>query len=231
MGESDLKIQEKPLEKGGGFRLVFQKKYLLYIAFFVLLLNFINTNGEYILGKFVTHAAEKAVQTDEITGLKVGEYIGQFYADFYSTVNLFTWLIQLILVSRIFKWFGVRGALFFLPFIALGGYTFIAAGASLLIVKWAKVMENSTDYSLMNTTRHALFLITQREEKYKAKAAIDTFFHRSGDVFSALLVVLGTAFAFSIGAFARANVILIIIWLVLGVLIAKEHKKLATAAK
>lgn len=230
-GESDLKIQEKPLEKGGGFRLVFQKKYLLYIAFFILLLNFINTNGEYILNKFVIHAAEKAVQTDGVTGLKVEEYIGQFYADFFSTVNLFTWLIQLILVSRIFKWFGVRGALFFLPFIALGGYAFIAAGASLLIVKWAKVMENSTDYSLMNTTRHALFLITQREEKYKAKAAIDTFFHRSGDVFSALLVVLGTAFAFSIGAFARANVILIIIWLVLGVLIAREHKKLATAAK
>lgn len=230
-GEPDLTIQEKPLEKGGGFRLVFQKKYLLYIAFFILLLNFINTNGEYILGQFVTHAAEKAVQTEGVTGLKVGEYIGQFYADFYSTVNLFTWFIQLIFVSRIFKWFGVRGALFFLPFIALGGYAFIAAGASLLIVKWAKVMENSTDYSLMNTARHALFLITQREEKYKAKAAVDTFFHRAGDVFSAMLVALGTVFAFSLGAFARANIILILIWLVLGVLIAREHKKLAAAAK
>jgi hypothetical protein len=31
----------------------------------------------------------------------------------------------------------------------------------------------------MNTTRHAFFLITPREIKYKAKTAIDTFFWRT----------------------------------------------------
>ena len=34
-------------------------------------------------------------------------------------------LLQMFAVSRIFKYIGVRGALFFLPLIALAGYSFI----------------------------------------------------------------------------------------------------------
>jgi AAA family ATP:ADP antiporter len=159
-------------------------------------------------------------------GLTIEEYSAKFMADFMKYFNLLAMFVQLFLVSRIFKWVGVRGAIFVLPFLALGGYAFIAAGASLLLVFWVKVMENGTDYSLMNTTRHALFLITTREEKYKAKAAIDTFFHRSGDVLSGLLVFLGVNYlAFRTGGFAAFNVVLILVWILLGILIAKEHKK------
>ena len=41
------------------------------------------------------------------------------------------------------------------------------------LIRWAKTLENATDYSIQNTIRHALFLPTSREEKYKAKAAVD----------------------------------------------------------
>ena len=224
--EQEIIDKEKPLEKGGGFQLVFKKRYLLYIALFVLLLNFINTNGEYILGHYVEETAPAMVAAGKAGGLSVEEYSADFMANFMKYFNLVAMFVQLFLVSRIFKWVGVRGAIFVLPFLALGGYALIAAGASLLLVFWVKVMENGTDYSLMNTTRHALFLITTRQEKYKAKAAIDTFFHRSGDVLSALLVFLGVNYlAFRTGGFAAFNVGLILIWIFLGILIAKEHKK------
>jgi AAA family ATP:ADP antiporter len=223
---------EKPLPKGGGFELVFKKRYLLYIAFFVLLLNFINTNGEYILGNIVENAAKEAVATGTAGGLGMEGYIGKFYAGFMRDFNLVAMIIQLFLVSRIFKWFGVRVALFFLPVIALSGYFTITLGASLLLVRWVKVMENGTDYSLMNTTRHALFLITKREEKYKAKAATDTFFHRAGDVLSAIIVFLGTVYlAFNTERFALFNVVLILIWIALGVLIFRQHRKISSARK
>jgi AAA family ATP:ADP antiporter len=42
-----------------------------------------------------------------------------------------------------------------------------------------KAGENANDYSTNNTVRAALFLPTSREVKYKAKAAIDTFFART----------------------------------------------------
>ncbi len=223
--------KERPLDKSGGFQLVFKKKYLLYIALFVLLLNFINTNGEFILGKYVEETAHELVAAGKAGGLSVEEHIGRFYANFMKYFNLLAMLVQLFLVSRLFRWIGVRGALFVLPVVALGGYSFIAVGASLMLVFWVKVMENGTDYSLMNTTRHALYLITTREEKYKAKAATDTFFHRAGDVLSAGLVFLGINYlAFRTGGFAAVNVALIIIWIFIALFIAREHKKLSGAA-
>jgi len=79
---------------------------------------------------------------------------------------------------------------------------------------------------LTNTTRHALFLITSRTEKYKAKAAIDAFFHRAGDVGSTILVLIGTQLlALSIESFAKINVIVAVLWIGLCILIAREHKK------
>lgn len=226
-GGRGSKEKEQPLEKGGGFQLLFKKRYLLYIALVVLLLNFVNTNGEYILGKFVSRTAAEAVRTGTAGGLDVSDFITKFYASFYKYMNLAAMIIQLFLVSRIFKWVGVRMALLFLPFIALGGYFLIALGASLMLVHWVKVAENSTDYSLMNTTRHSLFLITTREEKYKAKAAIDTFFHRAGDVFSALVVFLGTFYALRLEGFAALNIGLTIVMIVICFLIMKEHRKLS----
>jgi AAA family ATP:ADP antiporter len=226
--ENQAQIEkEKPLEKGGGFQLLFKKRYLLYIALLVLLLNFINTNGEYILGDFVERTGKEAVEMGTTT-LTLEEFIGKFYAGFMKYFNLVAMLIQLFLVSRIFKWFGVRIALLFLPFLALGGYFLIALGASLMLVHWVKVAENGTDYSLMNTTRHSLFLVTSREEKYKAKAATDTFFHRAGDVLSALIVFLGTSyFAFKTEGFAAFNLVLVFIMLFICFLIMKEHKRLS----
>jgi len=226
--ESRKEEQEKPLEKGGAFRLVFKSRYLLYLAFFVLLLNFVNTNGVYMLDTVAKSAAIKAVETGTAAGLDQGQFLTKFFAGFYNIMNLFAMFVQLFVVSRIFKWFGVRAAIFFLPALALGGYFFISLGAYLLLVKWVKALENGMDYSLMNTTRHSLFLITSREEKYKAQAVTKTFFHRSGDVLSAGLVFLGTTYlAFKVENFAIVNLALVLIWITLGILIAKEHKKLS----
>jgi len=83
----------------------------------------------------------------------------------------------------------------------------------------------------MNATRHALFLITSREAKYKAKAAIHTFFSRAGDVSSALFVfVITTFFAVNIENIENVaifNIALILIWIILCILIARQHKKLS----
>ena len=225
------KVAEKPLKKGGGFRIIFQSKYLILVAFVILALNYVNTTGEYMKSDVWQRAATEAVEAGKIENTDNArmEFITKTESDFTSLVNLLAWLIQLFLVSRIFKWFGVRGAMLFLPFIAFGGYFFIGLGATFAVVKWAKVAENSTDYSLMNTVKQALYLITSREAKYKAKAAIDTFFVRTGDVLVALTIFLGTTyFAFNLESFARINVVVAVIWIILSFLTIKEHKRLST---
>jgi AAA family ATP:ADP antiporter len=155
------------------------------------------------------------------------EVIGRFYGDFFFWVNLVGVLIQMFLVSRIFKYAGVRAALFVLPLISFGGYAAIGLLGGLAVLRVAKTAENSTDYSLQNTVKQALFLPTSREAKYKAKAAIDTFFVRFGDAGSALVVAVGLhVLHFGPRSFAFVNVALALLWILLNVGIAREHRKL-----
>lgn len=152
--------------------------------------------------------------------------IGQFYGEFFFWVNGIGVLIQMFLVSRILKWMGVRAALFVLPVIAFGGYAAIALVGGLAVLRVAKTAENSTDYSLQNTVKQALFLPTTREQKYKAKAAIDTFFVRFGDTASALIVFVGlNLLGFGARDFAIVNVALAGGWIALNLGIAREHRK------
>jgi len=221
---------EEPESEGGAFRLVFRSRYLLMIAFLILLLNWVNTNGEYILGRTVEALTERAVAEEGGGAAEVQARIAEFYSNFFTVVNILGLLLQAFVVSRILKYAGVARALLFLPVIALVGYTVIAVVPVLGVIRWIKTAENSTDYSLNNTVRHALFLPTTREEKYKAKQVIDSFFWRTGDVLSAAVVAVGAQLLMlTTGQFALVNVMLIFAWLALAVLIGRRYDRLAAA--
>ena len=232
---------DKPLGKEGAFKLVIGKRYLFLIAILMVLLNLVNTTGEFILGKMVTEEAQRvaAMETaapigEQTAGTlpqdqkrkRVQDFIAKFYGNFFFSVNLLSALAQLFLVSRIMKFCGVPASLFLLPLIALGGYSFVAFMPVLAYIQVAKILENSTDYSLQNTARQALFLPTSREEKYKAKAAIDTFFVRIGDVLSTVLVFLSAHLALSVRVLSGINVMLIALWLLLVFGIGRSYRAL-----
>jgi AAA family ATP:ADP antiporter len=95
-------------------------------------------------------------------------------------------------------------------------------------LRWAKTAENATDYSVMNTGKQMLWLPTTREEKYKAKQAVDTFFVRTGDLLSAGLVYAGTNWLLlDVAGFGWANLVLVIGWLVVAVAVIRENRRLA----
>ena len=255
-----VQSRDEPLEKGGGFGLVFSDRYLLLMACMILVTNVVNTTGEYILSNAARTHADQVVTGLDATALRaandaadalvrsgeVGDRdealaiarasqlrlersaeIGRFYGRFFFWVNLVGVLTQMFLVSRVLKFFGVRAALFALPLVSLGGYVAIALTGALGVLRVAKTAENSIDYSLQNTVKQALFLPTSREAKYKAKAAIDTFFVRFGDAASAGLVFLGLhVLGFGPRSFAWLNVGFVALWLLIIVGIAREHKKL-----
>ncbi len=211
----------------GAFALVFRTRYLLLVALLILFSNWVNTTGEYILGSVVENAARDAVAAGTAAGLNVGQYIASFYSNFFAVVNVAGLAIQLFLVSRVIKYFGIRVAILILPIIALGSYGLIAALPFLGVVRWAKTAENSTDYSLQNTVRQTLFLPMTREQKYKAKQAIDAFFWRAGDVLSAVVVWLGTTWlAMGASQFALFNMLLVVVWLLVAIQIGREYTRL-----
>ena len=220
---------QRPLDPGGGFRLVRSSRYLVLIAAMMVLYNFINALGEYMFSDLQRAVAVRAL--GPAPGPELQTYIGTAFAGYQFLGNLIGLGVQLFLVSRVLRWVGVGGALLVLPLIALGGYGIAAFGASLLLLKWVKAIENGLDYSLMKTARSALYLVTRREEKYKAQAAIETFFVRGGDVLCALVVWLGTAvLPLSIEAFAAVNVAAVCLWIAVTVLITRERRRMAAGA-
>jgi len=235
---------EKPLGRQGAYKLVLGQPYLLIIAAMMIVANLVNTTGEFILGQKVTEEAKRLAVVEianpaghelsqaaahAIDRKKMQDFIAGFYGDFFFSVSLVSALLQLLLVSRIIKFCGVSGSLFFLPLIALGGYAFIALTPFLTQIHFAKVIENSTDYSLQNTARQALFLPTSREVKYKAKAAIDTFFVRIGDLLSMGIVFLSVQLSLSTRALSSVNVLMIMVWLFLVFGIGCRYKILSAA--
>jgi AAA family ATP:ADP antiporter len=209
----------------GGFQLVFASPYLRLLALLIVLLNVVNTTGNYIVDRTVVVAANQAVAANP--ALTRDAFIGSFYGGYsfaFSTLGL---LLQAFAVSRIVKYLGMAGTILTLPLVALGGYGLIAAGAGLAVMRWAKIAENATDYSVMNTARQLVWLPTSRDEKYKAKQAIDTFFVRTGDLLQAALVFAGTTWL-GLGArgFAVANLILIAGWFAVALLLLREYGRI-----
>ncbi len=229
-GGSEAKKAQEHLSKEGSFKLVMKNRYLMLIAFHVLLLNLVNTVGEFVLGYQVEQAAIAEIGSGEELRDQRESYIGAFYGSFHSWVNLLAFLIQSFLVSRFFKYLGVRGSLFVGPIISLLTYGTAAVQPLLNIIRLGKIGENSVDYSLNNTVRQALFLPTSREVKYKAKAAIDTFFGRTGDALQAGVVFIGTSLAFGIAAFATVNLGFVVVWLGVCLGIFRKHKELTKEA-
>lgn len=215
----------------GAFPLVFRTRYLLLIAVFVLVINWVNTTGGYILDKVALGAAQAAVAAGE-TQLTVGEFMATFYADFFTVVNVLGLLLQLFVVSRIIKYIGVRVAVMILPVIAIGVYSLIAIVPTLAAVRWAKTIENGTDYSLQNTVRNILFLPLTREQKYKAKQVIDAFFWRAGDMMSAALIFAGTTWlSMRTIHFAMVNIVLGLVMVALAWRIGARYRELVRTGR
>ena len=174
----------------------------------VILLNIVNTVGGFLLNQIVEGGALAIGDLEDRQ-----QFVTLFFSSFDARVSLIGLLLQLFVTSRAMRHLGVRGSLFILPVLALVNYSVIAIAPVLAVIRWGKILENSTDYSIQNTLRHALFLPTTREAKYKAKSVIDTFCTRIGDVLQAGVVFVGTAIGLGVWGFAWLNVALTVAWL------------------
>jgi AAA family ATP:ADP antiporter len=229
--EADAQRQRSIL---GGFGLVFRNRYLILIAALLVLLNLVNSTGEYLLSAFAEDRADAAlaqaleVDPDLNVGEFMGRFFGVFYGDFFFWVNVVGVILQALVVSRLVKYLGIAGVLFALPIVALGNYGWIAMGLGFAAFRGFKTAENATDYSIMNTAKAMLWLPTSHDEKFQAKQAVDTFFVRMGDVLAAGLVYLGThQLAFGSTEFARVNVVVILAWMVVAVFVYRRYRQLA----
>ncbi len=217
----------------GALPLVFRTRFLLAVAVITLLLNWVNTNGENLLFRVVQEMLARDLDSMGITGEdEVVSYLRDattvFYGSFFFWVNLIALVLQALLASRLLKYGGFGAIFLLLPGIALISYSVMALVPILVVVKWMKVAENATDYSINNTARHVLWLPMSREVTFKAKPTIDSLFVRAGDGLAALTVLFGVrVFTFPLEAYMVVNIALIAAWLLAAVWIVRRHAALS----
>jgi ATP:ADP antiporter, AAA family len=210
---------DEPLLHDRVFKVLMRDRYLLLIAGLTLLLNWVRSNGDYLLDRTLLHALADA----RAQGAQASAFVTTFKADYFEWVNITGLVLQSLVVSRVMTRFGVRTALLVLPALAFAEYGTYLVAPILSAFMVMKVGESSLEYSLQNTARQALFLVSSRVEKYVGKTVVDTVVVRAGDALTALVVWAGTRAALSTRAFATLNLVLITAWIVTVLAIGREH--------
>jgi AAA family ATP:ADP antiporter len=219
--KADESHHEEPLVHDHAAGVLARDKYLLLIAALTLLLNWVRSNGDYLLDRTLLSGLPEA----KSRGIDPSTFVTSFKANYFEWVNLTGVLLQLFAVSRIMKRLGVRSALLFLPAVAFFEYGTFLVTPILSIFTVAKVAESSLEYSLQNTARQALFLVSSRVEKYVGKTVVDTVVVRAGDALTALLVYAGSRAAVSMRVFAAFNLMLISVWIAAVFAIGRENAR------
>jgi ATP:ADP antiporter, AAA family len=203
--------------------LVLNSPYLRLIAAMMLILNLVNTNGEWILDKMVSHAA-----------MSPGA-VRAFYGQFYLFQNVLTLAIQLLLTARIQRRYGAGLALFFEPVVGILGGVLFMVMPWLAVIRWHKILENACDYSIQSNTKELLYLPVSKLEKYSAKNFNDTFVVRGGDalgavsIFVATTSLLPTFGALGLKLLLGFDILLGLGWLAIAATIGRMHRMKVTA--
>lgn len=188
-----------------GVREVCRSPYLLGIALYVLILAVMATLLYFTRLQMV---ASLSLDTDTRTAMFAS-------IDLYTQVA--TLVLQALLTGHIMKRLGVAFALAVLPITVALGLLGLAIMGSLAALIALESGFRAVQRGIMRPARETLFTVTPREERYKAKAFIDTFIYRGGDVLGAQTEGLLSRLGMGLAALAAFAIPLAFVWMVLGI--------------
>jgi len=103
-----------------------------------------------------------------------------FFIDVQLISNIISMVLQLFLVSLIMRKLGLAFALCVLPVVAILSMGLFMGFPSLATAGLIFISDNGFNYSIQQTSREALYVPTQPDEKYKARAFTNMFVQRAG---------------------------------------------------
>jgi len=199
---------ELPAVIGGGawegFGAVFRSPYLLAICAYVL-----------ILAVMATFIYFTRLQMVAALGSDLDLRTAAFARiDMISQVA--TLVLQAIVTGHLMKRLGASIALALLPLTAVLGFLGLAIAGSLAALIAFEATFRAVQRGIMRPARETLFTTVSRAERYKAKAFIDTFVYRAGDVVGAQSEGLLGRLGMGLAALAAFAVPLALVWMALG---------------
>jgi AAA family ATP:ADP antiporter len=200
-----------------GIRLVLQSPYLLGIALLMLLFTTLATFLYFQQSQIIRDAfAEPAQRTAMFAVIDLG-------------VNLLTVVIQLLLTGRLVRWLGLSWTLALVPVLLGFGFVALALSPVLAVLVVVQVVRRAGNYAIMRPSREMLYVVLEREEKYKAKNFIDTAVYRGGDAVSAWIYTGLRGLGLGLSGIAWIAVLLSALWAFLAYRMGREQDRLAQA--
>lgn len=199
-----------------GLRAVFRSRYLTAIAGYILLMTVLAT---FIYFTRLQMVAAVAGSTDARAAI-----LGNI--DMWTQLAVL--LLQLTLTGKIIQRFGLGVALAILPVATALGFIGLAIYGSFVVLILLEATTRALQRGLTRPAREALFTVVSREEKYKAKAFVDTFMYRTGDVIGAQTEGALGRLGLALGGLVGVVVPLALAWAALGLWLGRAHARRVT---
>lgn len=187
-----------------GLRAVFRSPYLMGIGAYVL-----------ILAVMATFLYFTRLQMVAALGTDLDMRTAAF-ARIDMITQVATLLLQAVVTGHLMKRLGTAVTLALLPLTAALGFLGLAIVGSLAALIAFESAFRAVQRGVMRPARETLFTTVSREERYKAKAFIDTFVYRVGDVVGAQTEGLLGRLGMGLAALAAFAVPLAVAWMALG---------------
>ncbi len=211
----------KPLGGGvfAGIRLVVSSPYLSGIAILMILYTTLSTflyfqQAQIIRDSFASSAERTTV-----------------FAAIDLAVNGLTIIIQLFLTSRLVKSIGLAWTLALVPLILCAGFLTLSFAPVLAVLVVVQVIRRAGNYAIMRPAREMLYVVLDRESKYKAKNFNDTVVYRGGDAVAAWIYAGLRGLGLGLSHMALIAVPLAAIWAFLAYRLGKQQVQLAAQSK
>ncbi len=208
---------EAPLGGGvwQGLKLLGRSRYLMGIALYLLLFTtastFLYYEQSHIVGEAIQDRGERTV----------------LYARINLAVNSLTLLCQWTLTVGLIRRFGLSLLLILLPLVNAAGFLALGALPTLAVFATFEISRRLTNFAFTKPAREILYTVVSRKEKYQSKPFIDTVVYRGGDFGSSWAFKGLQALGMSLGALAYLAVPLSLAWGVVGLSLARSHRRLA----
>lgn len=141
-----------------------------------------------------------------------------------------TLVLQAVVSGHLLKRLGTSVALALLPLVAALGFLGLAIAGSLAALIAFEATFRAVQRGIMRPARETLFTTVSRADRYKAKAFIDTFVYRTGDVVGAQTEGLLGRLGMGLAALASLAVPLAVVWLALGAWLGVAQRSRARSA-
>ena len=198
-----------------GFQAVFRSPYLLAICAYVLILAVMATLVYFTRLQMVA-ALNPALDVRTAT-----------FAQIDMIAQTATLVLQALVTGHLMKRVGVSITLALLPITVALGFIGLAIMGSLAALIAFESAFRAVQRGVMRPARETLFTIVPRSDRYKAKAFIDTFVYRAGDVIGAQTEGMLGRLGMGLAALAAFAVPLAMVWMALGLWLGYAQRERA----